>query len=881
MKQKILALSSVVFSALILGIGLAQSQPQVVCTDWTQVNEDAFGLGAGVDGDYTSEESFEAAVFQNQMYLGMEADNSLGARLWRTRKGISVPQSQADWEEVAADEQGNPFGIPDPVQIDHIDSLIAFNGYLYASSANRSGYPSGFRLFRSTSGNPVSWEDGLATYGPGFGDSNNENFKDMQLFEGSICGGTWNFHTGAQVWCSNDGSNWEQKNTSGFGNQSNDPSNAMIWSGGVFKDSLYFGVENVGSDPNSAADDVASVYRLADVDSNQWVEVLEGAPGSGKADILGELDGYLYISTESSQGMLIFRSKSGDPGSWIQANLPGMGNPNNEGTVVDGATAYNGALYVSITNWDSGVEIWRTAGIQRSEDVQVDWTLVRGGGISDNANTRAHLISFNRHLYAWTSNFTSGQQVLVSACPSAKNVIVFIGDGMGPKHIEAAWKYTGSPPIYETWRKYWMATYPEAGRYDPTQAWNDFDYVTGGVTDSAAAATAMFTGMKTANRRISVSSDNTMRFFSLADKARKLNKGVGAVTSVYLSHATPGAWYAHNDLRSNGYAIADEGLWGDPNTTGDPSIDPRYAGGHGPSLPPLDVIMGAGHPNWNGGDYVNQAMVEKLLQEASFSDELEFVQRVTGNPDGGERLMQAADNPETNRLVGLFGGPDGNLEFRLADGSGFHPENPTLAEMAVAAAVMLSRNPRGFVMMVEGGAIDWASHDNNMDQMLGEMLDFNDAVQAIVDWIEDPINDVSWDNTLVMVTGDHETGYLTAAPGVFQDQQLGEINQETIKMEKTVAGSGITASWMDTHNVGVIDSDESVYWAWNIQGHTNSLIPLYAKGVGAGFFDYYSSGSDPIRGQYIDNTTVQTALDAVLLQVDPIASTMYFPVILK
>ena len=100
-------------------------------------------------------------------------------------------------------------------------------------------------------------------------------------------------------------------------------------------------------------------------------------------------------------------------------------------------------------------------------------------------------------------------------------------------------------------------------------------------------------------------------------------------------------------------------------------------------------------------------------------------------------------------------------------------------------------------------------------------------------------------------------------------------------MEKTIAGSGITASWMDTHNVGVIDSDESVYWAWNIQGHTNSLIPLYAKGIGAEFFDFYLSGSDPVRGQYVNNTDVFYVLDAMLLQVDPISSTMYFPVIVK
>jgi hypothetical protein len=59
------------------------------------------------------------------------------------------------------------------------------------------------------------------------------------------------------------------------------------------------------------------------------------------------------------------------------------------------------------------------------------------------------------------------------------------------------------------------------------------------------------------------------------------------------------------------------------------------------------------------------------------------------------------------------------------------------------------------------------------------------------------------------------------------------------------------------------------------------LIPLYAKGVGAEFFDFYLSGIDPVRGQYVDNTDVFYALDALLLQVDPISSTMYFPVIWK
>ncbi len=134
----------------------------------------------------------------------------------------------------------------------------------------------------------------------------------------------------------------------------------------------------------------------------------------------------------------------------------------------------------------------------------------------------------------------------------------------------------------------------------------------GNPTDSAAAATALFTGTKTGNIRINVSEDGLTRLTSIADKARNVGKAVGAVTTVYISHATPGAWLAHNDSRGNGFAIADEGLWGNPNTTGTLSNSPYYGGSHGSTFPPADVVIGAGHPDWDGGQYVNSAMRDKL-----------------------------------------------------------------------------------------------------------------------------------------------------------------------------------------------------------------------------------------------------------------------------
>ncbi len=183
------------------------------CSPWVQVNAPAFGLpGTLAEGappqplPFQSEEGFEVLVFKEQLYLGMEADNQLGARLWRTRSGVRLPWNQADWEEVSTAPGAFPFGVTDLAEADHIDSLAEFNGQLFVSTAARGDPPAGTRVFRSPSGDPGTWEDALAALGPGFGDPANENFKDMQVFEGWLCGGTWNAATGAQVWCTADGS---------------------------------------------------------------------------------------------------------------------------------------------------------------------------------------------------------------------------------------------------------------------------------------------------------------------------------------------------------------------------------------------------------------------------------------------------------------------------------------------------------------------------------------------------------------------------------------------------------------------------------------------------------------------------------------------------
>jgi alkaline phosphatase len=477
--------------------------------------------------------------------------------------------------------------------------------------------------------------------------------------------------------------------------------------------------------------------------------------------------------------------------------------------------------------------------------------------------------------------------------PRARHVILMIGDGWGARQIEATEKYTGSVPAFGSLRQHWMSTYPEGGDYVPDKAWSNFDYVAQHATDSAASATALYSGTKTTNGRVAVSPDG-LRLPTIADKARALGRAVGAVTTVAISHATPGTWYAHNDDRFNGGAIAEEGLFGDPAATWRDagwrrtvaewrsSLDyldmvrrrdglleaarevrrgrhRLYGGGHGPTLPAADVIIGSDTPGYVGERYVSPAIHEALAAAVGGTGSATLVERLRGQADGGARLLAAAARPEVTRLAGLFG-----FTYRRADGSGHNPDNPTLAEMTTAALRVLERNPEGFVVMVESGAIDFAGHANNMDWLIGEQIALEEAVDAVVAWVEDRSNGSGWDDTLVIVTGDHETGLLTAAPGIFPDQPLGEVSGRTLALEKPIAESGLRASWEDEDGNGAIGPGETVHWAWNADGHTNQLVPLYAKGAGADLFARHAVGSDPMRGPYLDNTDVFRVMNAVV-----------------
>ncbi|MDZ7376220.1 MAG: alkaline phosphatase [candidate division KSB1 bacterium] len=421
-----------------------------------------------------------------------------------------------------------------------------------------------------------------------------------------------------------------------------------------------------------------------------------------------------------------------------------------------------------------------------------------------------------------------------SFASTPKNIILMISDGCGFNHIAAASLFehgrTGVQ-IYEQFPvRYAMSTYPATGiGYDPTLAWSDFEYVRQKPTDSGAAATAMATGAKTYNGAIGVDV-NKVRLKNIVEMAEALGKATGVITSVPFSHATPAGFVAHNVNRRNYEEIAREMI-----------LDSR-----------VDVIMGDGPPFLNA---TRTTIFSENLKRVAGRDVWKALTQgqAGGDADGDgiadpwfliqdrEAFQRLASGPTPKRVIGIAKVATTLQQERNGDRQAppyavpFIQTVPTLEEMTKAALNILDDDPDGFFLMIEGGAVDWAAHNNQSGRMIEEEIGFNWAVVAVVSWVEQHSN---WDETLVIVTADHETGYLTGP------------------------NSGVQADgrpvWhpIENRGQGVVPGMQ-----WNSGEHTNSLVAFFAKGAGSELFDRYADQIDPVRGRYLDNTE----LGAVLL----------------
>jgi len=415
-----------------------------------------------------------------------------------------------------------------------------------------------------------------------------------------------------------------------------------------------------------------------------------------------------------------------------------------------------------------------------------------------------------------------------SKCP--KNIILFIGDGLGFNHLNVSNLYQYGKykkEIYERFPvKMGLSTFPYDGSYDPQKAWDDFNYVSYGYTDSAAAATALATGFKTKNGIIGLdASGNILR--NVLEVAEDSDKSTGVVTSVQMSHATPAGFVAHNQDRNNYEEIANEMIYQSE----------------------IDVIMGCGNPYFdsNGEYLVNPNSFKYIGGQQTWDDLLAGTAGSDSDRDGDIdywKLIQLREEFQSlmvgdtpNRVIGIPQVYQTLQQKRngdkLADPHqvSFIESVPSLEEMALAAINILDEDEDGFFLMVEGGAIDWASHNNQPGRLVEEILEFNKAIESVINWIRKYSN---WGETLVIVTADHETGYITGSNS--------GMNEE---------GNSI---WNEIESNGLLTLPNFVF---NKDGHTNSLIPFFAKGFSANIFKNTLEHSyDPIRGKYFDNTKI-------------------------
>ncbi|MFW6286333.1 MAG: alkaline phosphatase, partial [Candidatus Sumerlaeota bacterium] len=283
----------------------------------------------------------------------------------------------------------------------------------------------------------------------------------------------------------------------------------------------------------------------------------------------------------------------------------------------------------------------------------------------------------------------------------AKNVIVFIGDGMGFNHEDAASCFATGEKDNLTHQKLpvslAMSTWAAGGSYDPAMMWEHFNNLNKGSTDSAAAGTAMATGRKTYGGAIGVGPDK-QRLINVVEWAETKGKSTGVVSSVEFAHATPAAFVAHNEKRHNFEDIAKEML--------------------GQSA--VDVLIGCGHPMYdNSGIKRKEANYKFVGGEATWKKRTAGELGADADGDGVADPWSFYDNPET--LLEL---PTKNLPKRIAlippvfttlqqrrEGDpeaapfevGYTKNVPMLHQLTGLALEALGRDEDGFFLMVEGG----------------------------------------------------------------------------------------------------------------------------------------------------------------------------------
>ena len=413
----------------------------------------------------------------------------------------------------------------------------------------------------------------------------------------------------------------------------------------------------------------------------------------------------------------------------------------------------------------------------------------------------------------------------------AKYVFYFIGDGMGVNQVNAAETYLGHLDGRIGIQELCFPSFPYFGLINTQSATN-------GVTDSAAGGTALASGNKTKNGALGVLKDQTTPVTCIADWAREAGAAVGISTSVSVDHATPAAFYAHVGSRGESYKIGEQLTKTEVDFFGASDfVKPENPDG-GPNL--YEQAQKNGFTIARGyKDYQKKAKKAKKM--------ILFQSEAASKLDRGS-IPYALDRTK---------------------------DDLTLQDITRAGINFLtSRQKDGFFFMVEGGKIDWGCHAND-PVFISELIDMDNAVKVAYEFYQQHP-----DETLIVVTADHETGGLVLGRGPYelnlkavasQRMSMVKLGRELNAMKEKM---GDNFTWDETkkfltENFGFWDAvkvndeqtgrleksfnefkegkadsgrlcntvkhviSECAMIGWQSGGHSNGYVPAFAIGVGA------------------------------------------------
>ncbi|QJR82001.1 alkaline phosphatase [Alteromonas pelagimontana] len=418
---------------------------------------------------------------------------------------------------------------------------------------------------------------------------------------------------------------------------------------------------------------------------------------------------------------------------------------------------------------------------------------------------------------AQMSGSSAANDKVATAATAPKNIIMVVADGMGPAYTTAYRNFADDPATDEIENVVFddifvgnASTYPAA--------------VSGYVTDSAAAATALATGVKSYNGAIGVDA-NKAPVGSVLQRAKELGLRTGVAVTSQINHATPAAYMAHNESRRNYDALADSYF--------DDRINGQFV---------ADVMLGGGTSYFERED---RNIVGQFIDEG-----YQYV----------DSYNKLATLPAGSKVLGLFA-PVG-LPAALDD------ERQNRLSYIAKNAVKHLENDKGFFLLIEASQVDWAGHSNDIGSAMAEMHDLALTMEYLRGYV------AAHPDTLVVLTADHSTGGLTiGANGEYSwhPEYLRSMKASVATIANGMTTQSNSANYV-AEQLGFSLSDEEIKQinrmakqqdekaretalkafldkktntGWTTGGHTGVDVEVFAFGA----------GSDAFAGQ-IDNTDI-------------------------